>query len=82
MIHGDTGEPQAAEKFEQIYLELKRKVVEAGGAVSHHHGIGKVRAPFNDQVFDGPSLAAIKAVKSAMDPQDVFCARNNALCIT
>lgn len=79
-FHG--GEPQAAQLFEKIYLELKRAVVDAGGAVSHHHGIGKVRAAFNSQLYDGPSLAAIKAVKSTMDPQDVFCAGNNALCAT
>ena len=78
--HG--GDPQAAATFEKIYLELKRKVVQVGGAVSHHHGIGKVRAAFNEQLYDGPSLAAIKAVKSTMDPEDVFCARNNALATT
>jgi alkyldihydroxyacetonephosphate synthase len=54
-------------------------VVEAGGAVSHHHGIGKVRSAFNKQLYDEPSLAMVKAVKKAIDPQDVFCARNNAL---
>ena len=47
--------------------------------MSHHHGIGKVRAAFNDQLYDESALAAIKAVKSALDPIDVFCSRNNAL---
>lgn len=49
------------------------------GAVSHHHGIGKVRSAFNDQLYDEPSMAMVKAVKGAIDPQNIFCARNNAL---
>lgn len=53
--------------------------MDAGGAVSHHHGIGKVRAAFNDQLYDGSALAAIKAVKTAVDPEDMFCAHNNVL---
>ena len=42
--HG--GQSGAAAKFEEIYFELKRAVVAAGGSVSHHHGIGKLRKPF------------------------------------
>ena len=33
-------------RFPAWAVELKRAVVAAGGAVSHHHGIGKLRKPF------------------------------------
>ena len=75
--HG--GDEDAPATFEQIYLALKRVVVAHGGAVSHHHGVGKLRQPFNDPMYDSTTVAALRAVKEAVDPDNIFCVGNNVL---
>ena len=75
--HG--GKPNAAEEFEEIYFALKNAVVGAGGAVSHHHGVGKLRKPFMDKIMDVHAQEAVRAVKQSIDPTNVFAAGNNAI---
>ena len=44
-----------------------RTVLEGGGSLSHHHGVGIGRAPFMDQALGG-GFAVLQAIKSALDP--------------
>ena len=51
--------------------------IPAGGSISHHHGIGKLRRRFVDKVASPDSLDAVRALKQGVDPQNVFGVRNN-----
>ena len=75
--HG--GMDGATHAFEKIYFHLKKAVVAAGGSVSHHHGMGKLRKPFIDDgmVWDKQSIEAIRSVKESFDPENVFGVANN-----
>lgn len=75
--HG--GMEGATHGFESIYFNLKKAVVAAGGSVSHHHGIGKLRKPFIEDgtLWDEQAIAAVKAFKASIDPENVFAVQNN-----
>jgi alkyldihydroxyacetonephosphate synthase len=43
--------------------------LEAGGTISHHHGIGRVRREWLERELGGAGLAALKTLKHAFDPR-------------
>jgi alkyldihydroxyacetonephosphate synthase len=58
------------------YLELERaardEILQSGGSLSHHHGVGKLRRGFLPRVFSPAVLEWSSAIKNAVDPQNVF----------
>ena len=57
-------------------IAVRREILQHGGSLSHHHGVGKVRSQFLSET-DSPALTANwKAIKKALDPSNVFGARN------
>jgi alkyldihydroxyacetonephosphate synthase len=53
-------------------------VLDHGGSLSHHHGVGKIRQSFLPLVHSAAGLEAIRAVKRAVDPLNVFGVGNGA----
>jgi len=62
--------------FHQVERALRQVVLDNGGSLSHHHGVGKIRQGFMPQVQTEASSRALRAARSALDPHDVFAARN------
>ncbi|MBC7544835.1 MAG: FAD-binding oxidoreductase [Candidatus Sericytochromatia bacterium] len=60
----------------QVYHEIENaardEVLRCGGSLSHHHGIGKLRLPFMNQVLSPAALSWRVAAKKALDPTNVF----------
>ena len=56
---------------------IRAAIMAAGGSISHHHGVGKLRRKFVDLVASPPSRDAVRALKQGLDPQNVFGVRNN-----
>jgi len=46
-------------------------VLASGGALSHHHGVGRNRARFVAEAL-GPSFAILVAMKSELDPLNIL----------
>jgi alkyldihydroxyacetonephosphate synthase len=46
---------------------------EAGGTVSHHHGVGRLRGEFLAQELGEGGAFSLGAVKRAWDPRDILC---------
>ncbi len=65
--------------FGKIEHELRGVIMENGGSISHHHGIGKLRKDYMPQAISSGSIELIKSLKEAYDPQNVFGIRNNVL---
>lgn len=63
--------------FSAIEHELRQAIIDNGGSLSHHHGIGKLRADFMPQMISPAGIALLKQIKQANDPQNVFGIRNN-----
>ncbi len=51
---------------------LMAKVLELGGAISGEHGIGLAKTPFLALEHGAAEIAAMKAVKQALDPADIL----------
>jgi alkyldihydroxyacetonephosphate synthase len=64
-----------AEEVEATYVALwdagQRAVLDHGGNLSHHHGVGINRARFIPQAL-GSALAVLQSVKDALDPKGIM----------
>ncbi len=57
----------------QAALEaLFAQVIALGGTLSGEHGIGVAKRDWMDRAFDAPTLAAMHAVKAALDPDGIL----------
>ncbi|MEX2381757.1 MAG: FAD-binding oxidoreductase [Opitutales bacterium] len=65
------------ETYKKIEHRLREVILEQGGSLSHHHGVGKVRRDFVSRVHSEASVEALQALKEALDPKNVFASRNN-----
>ncbi len=64
----DGREPGVWERVHAAGGEIVAASVAAGGVLSGEHGIGLEKRDYMPQMFDGPSLAAQEALRSAFDP--------------
>ena len=65
------------EVFGEIEHELRKTIIENGGSISHHHGVGKLRKDFMPKTISEGSVNLIKSIKSSQDPKNIFGIRNN-----
>ncbi|HLT43599.1 MAG TPA: FAD-linked oxidase C-terminal domain-containing protein, partial [Luteimonas sp.] len=52
--------------------ELFELVLALGGTLSGEHGIGLAKRAWMARAFDAPTLAAMRAVKAALDPDGIL----------
>ena len=68
------------EKPEEVYHNiehaLRQVILDNGGSLSHHHGIGKIRRNFLPQIQTENSTRVLRDIKSSMDPNNVFAVGN------
>ncbi|CAI5732103.1 unnamed protein product [Peronospora destructor] len=62
--------------FRETELAAVGAIVRNGGALSHHHGVGKHRLAWLPQAVSPPAIAAIQGIKNALDPTNVFAVTN------
>jgi alkyldihydroxyacetonephosphate synthase len=67
------------EILSEIEKAIRQTILDAGGSLSHHHGIGKLRREFMDRTISPAGTEMIKELKQASDPQNIFGIRNNVL---
>jgi alkyldihydroxyacetonephosphate synthase len=67
-------EPIAA--FKHIEHEARVAILNAGGALSHHHGIGKLRAPYLRRIKSEAALKWAERVAETLDPTGTFASGN------
>ncbi len=51
---------------------ITKTTLAAGGALSHHHGIGLNRARHLEQSLGAPAFASLTAIKQALDPAGIL----------
>ncbi|KAF4519563.1 hypothetical protein B566_EDAN004767 [Ephemera danica] len=64
------------ENFEEIETAARDEILRCGGSLSHHHGIGKLRSNWYPSQVSPVGVAVYRAVKQALDPNNVFASRN------
>lgn len=69
-------DPVAA--FSRIEHAARDEILKAGGSLSHHHGVGKVRKGFlrRPGVSHASERALLRGIKATLDPDDVFANGN------
>jgi alkyldihydroxyacetonephosphate synthase len=78
MAFSGHGLANATTAFEEVEHALRQVVLDHGGSLSHHHGIGKIRQSFLPQVHSAAGLELIRAAKRSVDPDNVFGIGNGA----
>ena len=69
---GNAIEGQEVAQWEAIKDAVTRAFVEAGGALSHHHGIGADHAPYMARVVGEDGLLVLRALKRELDPEGIM----------
>ena len=65
--------------FGEIEHELRKTIIENGGSISHHHGVGKLRKDFIPDMLSKTSIDLIREMKKAHDPSNIFGASHGIL---
>ncbi len=60
--------PEELDRAKTIYTDFAREAVRLGGSVAAEHGIGRLKKPFMAVQYSDAELAAMQAVKRALDP--------------
>ncbi len=67
-----TENPDRAEEiYHQCWAAAMEATLAAGGTISHHHGIGRIRRPWMAQEH-GLGIGVLRALKAALDPQGIM----------
>ena len=64
--------------FADIETVARETILAHGGSLSHHHGIGKHRAPLMKKVNSDNLKKVFMQLKDAVDPSNTFGARNGS----
>ena len=69
--------------YNEIEAVARETILECGGSISHHHGVGKHRAKYVGRGEGERSSAALiaKATKEAVDPKNTFGVRNGVFFV-
>lgn len=62
--------------FEQIEKAAIQVILQCGGSLSHHHGIGKHRKAWLPSMISKPVISTLQSMKQTLDPTNVFGAGN------
>lgn len=64
------------ETYEAIEHAAREEILASGGSISHHHGVGKLRASFYPDAVGDAGVALYRAAKEHLDPYNIFAAGN------
>jgi len=71
---------RGVENASEVYAEMERaareEILRAGGSLSHHHGVGKLRQRFLTDVLSPAALEWRAALERAVDPENLFGCAN------
>ena len=58
--------------FASFHRGLVETILAHGGSISHHHGVGRVLAPWMEGHLGKSSMELLRAVKKHLDPNDIM----------
>jgi glycolate oxidase len=68
----DRRDPAQREQAERIVGEIFQVALDLGGTLSGEHGVGALKLPFVDKALGPASIATQRAIKRALDPQNIL----------
>lgn len=70
-LRGEVAFDKRAEWYRAVWDAANAVLVEAGAALSHHHGVGLLRAPYLERSL-GTAFPLLQKIKSAIDPDNLL----------
>jgi alkyldihydroxyacetonephosphate synthase len=64
--------PEDPEEFFRFRNDVVGKMLEHGGSISHHHGIGRMFAPWMETHLGREQMDVLRAVKKQLDPNNIM----------
>ena len=64
------------EKYEAVEDAARDEVMLAGGCISHHHGVGKIRKKFIGRTATPNTFDWQQSLKEKIDPKNIFAINN------
>ena len=58
--------------FSRFHRGLVETIIAGGGSISHHHGVGRVLAPWMEVHLGKSSMELMRAVKRHLDPNNIM----------
>jgi glycolate oxidase len=65
-------DPRAEERTDAVRADLYTAVLELGGTITGEHGTGLTKRDFLEQQFGPRGVAAMRAIKDALDPDGIL----------
>lgn len=62
---------EAMEIYDRAWVDALAAAVDAGGSLSHHHGVGRSKAPFM-RAEQGEAVGWVAELKRTLDPKSLF----------
>jgi alkyldihydroxyacetonephosphate synthase len=62
----------AEERYLAAWREVMRSCAAEGGTITHHHGVGRLKAGFLAEELGGTGADMLDAIKAALDPARVL----------
>ncbi|XP_033211357.1 alkyldihydroxyacetonephosphate synthase isoform X2 [Belonocnema kinseyi] len=62
--------------YEAIEEAAREEILANGGSLSHHHGVGKMRAAWYPEAVGNAGVSLYRAAKVHLDPKNIFAAGN------
>jgi alkyldihydroxyacetonephosphate synthase len=60
------------EAYREFQKGVIQKIAESGGSLSHHHGVGRMIAPWMEQHLGKEQLEVLKSLKNHFDPNNIM----------
>lgn len=63
---------RAADAYDAAWDGALLAAVGAGGALTHHHGVGRLKARHLEREIGAPGVAVLRSIKAALDPAGIL----------
>ncbi|BCW50425.1 hypothetical protein StoSoilB13_27670 (plasmid) [Arthrobacter sp. StoSoilB13] len=70
-LRGDVEVDERAKWYRSAWDAANKVIIRHGATLSHHHGVGLLRAPYMEASLGG-GLEVLRAVKGALDPKNLL----------
>jgi alkyldihydroxyacetonephosphate synthase len=71
LING-TDERDAEAKYRQAWDQAAASCAAAGGTITHHHGVGRLKAPYLAAELGPEGVAVLDRIRAALDPAQIM----------
>ena len=59
-------------RWQRLKDAASEAIVTGGGTITHHHAVGRDHAPWMPREVGGTAMAALRALKSELDPAGIM----------